>query len=80
MILDALMLPRPYFHVDDVLISGILAERADVPRECLETIGYAKDFGDVRRCFNPPLLAIFQLKRYEIQRVLKSVKQGIVKC
>lgn len=79
-ILDALVVPRPYFHVDDVLISGILAERANIPRECIHSVGYPEKFYDITKCLNPPLMAIFQLSRPEIVRALNTVRQGIFQC
>lgn len=79
-LLEALVVPRPYFHVDDVLISGILAERADIPRECIRNVGYPDEFMDVNKCRNPPILAIFQLDRTRIIEALSSVRQGTGLC
>uniref|UniRef100_A0A0N5AYB5 Hexosyltransferase n=1 Tax=Syphacia muris TaxID=451379 RepID=A0A0N5AYB5_9BILA len=80
MLLQVLNTPRPYFHIDDVLITGLLAERANIPRECIGGVGYPHDFYDITKCVNPPLMAIFQLTQAQILNALKKVKQGILKC
>lgn len=71
---------RPYFHVDDALISGVLAELADVPRICLNTIGYLDDFLRLADCRPNPILAVFQLPEASILKTILDVMDSISLC
>ncbi|VDM40318.1 unnamed protein product [Toxocara canis] len=70
----------PYMHVDDALISGILAERANVTRVCLNTIIFAHDFKAMKNCSGKRYLAFLHNSLSYWQLVLRKAVTFVIPC
>ncbi|VDM24494.1 unnamed protein product [Toxocara canis] len=80
-LLEAMEPLEPYFHLEDVFVSGILAERAKIPRICLETIAFTWELGNLHKCWQDPLLAILEVGSPElVQKAFNDVDRGMAGC
>ncbi|VDK52326.1 unnamed protein product [Anisakis simplex] len=70
-----------YFGLDDVIVSGILAERAGVPRVCLSTAYFGYSGLELNQCWRHPPLIILAAGGFEsVKYALDEVNSGMTKC
>ncbi|VDK55301.1 unnamed protein product [Anisakis simplex] len=78
-IIDVLRFDDPYFSVDDAFISGVLAERANIPRICLKSFLFG--YSGLTSCWPSPPLAIIEVGApNELAAVIDKVKTGMATC